>query len=45
MSSSIHSNSGSQEQKYAETNSIAYKPMAEESLSTQPFKAFVKNKE
>ena len=43
MSSSIHSNSGSQEQKYVETNLIAYKSMVEESSLAQPFKVFVKN--
>ena len=45
MSFLMHSNSGSQEQKYAETNSIAYELMVEESLLAQPFKAFVKNEE
>ena len=45
ISSSIYLNSGSQEQKYTETNSIAYKPIVEESLLAQPFKVFVKNGE
>ena len=45
MSSSIHSNSGSQEQKRVEINSIAYKSMMEESSLALPFKVFAKNEE
>ena len=45
MSSLIHSNSDFQEQKHAETNSIAYKPIVEESSLAQLFKVFVKNEE
>ena len=45
MSALIHSNSGFQEQKHVEINSIAYKPMVKESSLVLPFKVFAKNKE
>lgn len=41
----MHLNSGSQEQKNAEINSIIYKPMVEKNLLALLFKVFAKNKD